>query len=63
MSADPLAIDPVSDLLDRSRALRLATADVLAESRATFCRVLEQRAQVRAEIARLGQSDGYWGAA
>ena len=57
MSADLFA-NPVSDLLNRSRALQEATAVVTAEARAAFARLLESRVALRAQIAAVGLAAG-----
>jgi hypothetical protein len=58
MAAEPLAFEPVCDLLNRSRALQEATAAATAQSRAVFARLLEIRAAVGAQINALRWADG-----
>ena len=58
MSADPIAFEPVSELLNRSRALQEATAAATADSRAAFARLLETRAALGAQINALRWTDG-----
>lgn len=58
MSAARFSAGLVTELLDRSRALQRATATATAEGRATFDRLLADRAAVRAEIVRLCLSFG-----
>ena len=57
MSAD-LFTGPVSELLNRSRALQEATAVVTADARAALARLLESRIAVRAQITALGLAAG-----
>lgn len=58
MAADPLAFEPVSELVNRSRALQEATAAATAHSRAVFAQLLETRAALGAQINALRWADG-----
>ena len=58
MLAAPFTFDPVTELLNRSQALRRATALVTADARAAFARLLAVRAALGSEIAALRSADG-----
>ena len=59
MSADLLPLDPVTELVARSRALQQSMAGVIADSRAIFARSLAFRAEVSARMAQLRRDD-WW---
>ena len=53
-----LFANPISDLLNRSRALQEATAVATAAARAAFAQLREDRVAMRAQIAALGRATG-----
>jgi hypothetical protein len=63
MAANPLALESVTELLDRSRALQRATAVVIADCRAIFSQSQAFRAEVCAQMAHLRREDWCAGAA
>lgn len=58
MSADPFAPDPVTELLDRSRAIQREAAVALAASRVAFSLAQHLRADLGVQITRLRWADG-----